>query len=168
LADVIGSIESEEEGRAGDILDDAEFRRARAAAKRKADADEAAALAKVKAKEEEQSAAALKAKAKAAEEEQARQLAKRNPARIWVQIATGSNRAGLPGTWNRLKEKGGDAIKGKSAASAPFKSTNRLLVGPYKSQTEARAAVNKLAGKGIQATTFSSDAGEEVSPVGGR
>ena len=59
-------------------------------------------------------------------------------------------------------------FKGQSAASVPYKSTNRVLIGPFKSQAEARAMVNAMGKKGIQGSTYSSDAGQEVGRVGGK
>ena len=117
---------------------------------------------------------AAEAKATAIKAAEAKQLAdekakiKQHPARHWVQIATGANRAGLPGTWRKMKGDAPKTLDGQSAASVPFKSTNRLLVGPFKSASEARAMVNKLAKDGISANTFSSDAGQEIAKIGGK
>jgi SPOR domain len=94
--------------------------------------------------------------------------AKRNPPRIWVQIATGSNRSGLPITWRKLKSGAPKALEGQSAWFAPFRATNRLVIGPFKSSGEARAMVNRLAKEEITATTWTSDPGEDVTKLGGR
>ena len=76
-----------------------------------------------------------------------------------------SDLAGLPGTWKKLKEKSPAVFKGQNASSVPFKATNRLLVGPFKSQAEARAMVNALNKAGLQGSTFSSDPGQVVTKV---
>jgi len=117
-----------------------------------------------------EAAAALAAAADAEKAERAAELAKAkaNPARLWVQIATGSNTRGLGGTWARIRDANETALKGKAAYSVPFKATNRLIVGPVKSASEARALVNALAKGGISATTFSSEAGQEVTRVSGK
>ncbi|MBA3898513.1 MAG: SPOR domain-containing protein [Sphingomonadaceae bacterium] len=124
----------------------------RAARKKTADAAAAAAA--------EQAAKAAKAAELAA--------ARANPARLWVQIATGNNESGLPLTWRRIHDANAEALKGRSAWSAPYKATNRLLVGPVKSPADARALVSALAKGGVKATTFGSDAGQEVARVGGK
>jgi Flp pilus assembly protein TadD len=115
-------------------------------------------------------AAAVAADLKAEKEAKAALLAeeRRNPARLWVQVATGSNELGLPTTWSRIRDDNETALKGRSAWSVPFKASNRLLVGPMKSPADARALVNTLAKGGLSANTFSSEVGQEVFKVGGK
>jgi Flp pilus assembly protein TadD len=115
-------------------------------------------------------AAAVAADLKAEKEAKAALLAeeRRNPARLWVQVATGNNERGLPTTWSRIRDDNETALKGRSAWSVPFKATNRLLVGPMKSPADARALVNSLAKGGVSANTFSSEVGQEVFKVGGK
>jgi hypothetical protein len=114
--------------------------------------------------------AAAKVEKDAAAKEAAEQaaLAKRNPARVWVQIATGADESGLSGTWRKVRESQPGIFKGQSAAYVPYKSTNRVLVGPFKSQTEARAMVNAMGKAGLSGSTFASAAGQEVSRIGGK
>jgi hypothetical protein len=161
LASVLAGITPEEESRAGPLLSDTEFRRARMAAKRKAEAD-ALAESGTQAKED------AEAKAKREEEEERKRVAAQSPARVWVQVATGANKSGLPITWKRIREQAPDALKGAAAWYTSFRSTNRLLVGPYKGQSDARSLVNKLSAKGLSATTFTSDAGQEIARLSSR
>jgi len=91
--------------------------------------------------------------------------ARRNPARLWVQIATGNNARGLPSTWARIRDGNAVALKGRGAWTVPFKATNRLLVGPMKSSADARALVNALAKGGVSATTYASEAGQEIAKI---
>ena len=109
--------------------------------------------------------AAAAATAKAEKEAKARELAaaRANPARLWVQVATGSNVRGLTTTWNRIHESNAKALKGLGGYSMPYKASNRILAGPVKSAAEARTLVNALARNGLSATTFSSEAGQEVT-----
>jgi len=153
LGAILAGIEVEQESVAGPLPTAAELKAARLAAQRKAAAE-----------------AKADAEAKAAKEakEAERLAAAKNPARIWVQIATGSNDAGLPGTWKKMKEKSPAVFKGQSASSVPYKATNRLLVGPFKSQAEARAMVNAMNKAGLQGSTFSSDPGQVVTKVSGK
>lgn len=153
LADIVNTLELEQETAAAPLPNEAQIRAARLAAQKKAAADE-----KLKAEK-------LAEEKRVAEEEA---NARRNPARIWVQVATGNNRSGLPGTWRKLQSQAGKSLSRQAAWTAPFRQTNRLLVGPMKSVGDARELVNSLAKEGIQATTFSSEAGQEISRIGGR
>lgn len=150
LGAILAGLQIEEESVAGPIPNAAELKAARIAAQRKAAADAKA-----------QAAAKAAKEAKEAE----RQALLKNPARIWVQVATGNNEAGLPGTWKKLKDKAPDVFKGQSASSVPFKATNRLLVGPFKSGAEARAMVNAMVKAGLSGSTFTSEAGQVVAKV---
>jgi hypothetical protein len=109
-----------------------------------------------------QTAAEEAAKREKAQKEAA---AKRNPARIWVQIATGRNDSGLGLTLKRIRSDNEAALKGLSGWFVPYKATNRILVGPMKSSAAARDLVGKLAKNGVNAMTFNSDAGEEVEKI---
>lgn len=153
LAEIVRTLELEQESAAAPLPDEAQLRAARIAAQKKAAADE-----KLKAEK-------LAEEKRIAEEEA---NARRNPARIWVQIATGSNRSGLPGTWRKLREQASKSLARQTAWTVPFRQTNRLLVGPLKSVGDARELVNSLAKEGVQATTFSSEAGQEISRIGGK
>jgi Flp pilus assembly protein TadD len=153
LADIVKTLELEEESAAAALPNEAQLRAARIAAQKKAAAD-----AKLKAEK-------LAEEKRIAEEEA---KARRNPARIWVQVATGNNEAGLPGTWRRLKTQASKSLSKQNAWTVPFRQTNRLLVGPIKSVGDARDLVSSLAKEGVQATTFSSDAGQEIFRIGGK
>lgn len=153
LADIVKTLELEQESAAAALPNEAQLRAARIAAQKKAAAD-----AKLKAEK-------LAEEKRIAEEEA---KARRNPARVWVQIATGNNEAGLPGTWRHLKTQASKSLAKQSAWTVPFRQTNRLLVGPLKSVGDARELVSSLAKEGVQATTFSSDAGQEISRIGGK
>lgn len=153
LGAILAGLEVEPESVAGPLPTAAELKAARIVAQRKAAAE-----------------AKADAEAKAAKEakEAERLAAAKNPARIWVQIATGANDAGLPGTWKKMKESSPSVFKGQNASSVPFKATNRLLIGPFKSQAEARAMVNAMSKAGLPGSTFSSDPGQVVTKVSGK
>ncbi len=157
LAAILQGVEPEAESAAAPLPTAAEIRAARLANQRKLDLDAKAKLAK--------EAEATAAKEKAAED--AAKL-KANPARTWVQIATGANKAGLPVTWRKLKTQAPKALGDRSAWFVAFRSTNRLLVGPVKSTGEARTLVTALGKEGVQANGYSSEAGLEVTRLGGK
>ncbi len=152
LGGIIAGLAVESESAAA-LPDEAALRAARATLRRKAEADAAAKLAAEDKKKTELAAAAE---------------AKRSPARHWVQIATGANRGALPGTFRKLKTQAPKALASESAWTSPYRASNRLLVGPFKSAAEARARVNALAKEGIAATTFSSEAGQEIARLDGK
>ncbi|NNM76178.1 tetratricopeptide repeat protein [Sphingomonas sp. ID1715] len=114
-----------------------------------------------------------KADAKKAEAAKAKEAAKKkpeppkHPARIWVQVAGGANVGALPKEWASLSGKAPE-LKGKGPWTAKNRATNRLLAGPFKSQSEAQAAVSKLRKAGVGAFQWSSDEGEAVEKIGGK
>ncbi len=153
LAEIIAAIEPEVETAAAPLPTAAELRAARVA-------------------QQKRLAVQAKAEADAKSEKDARDAARKeaakHPARVWVQVATGSNEAGLPATWKRIRDKSPALFKGLGAASVPFKATNRLLVGPFKSQAEARALVNAMQKSGFAGTTFASEAGQDIARIAAR
>lgn len=159
LAGLLSDIEPESETAPIALPTETEMKIARLAAQRKL--TDAAAKAKA---EKEAAAKAEKAKEDKAAAEAAA-LAKRNPARVWVQIATGGNESGLAITWKRLREKAPDAFKGLSASYTPYKATNRVLVGPFKSSAEARTLVNAMSKAGLSGNSFTSEAGQEILKI---
>jgi hypothetical protein len=85
-----------------------------------------------------------------------------HPARIWLQLAAGSNRDALAFDWRRLSKAGGATLKGKEAHVAQVGRTNRLLAGPYASIKEANAAVKALRDAGVESLRYDSPDGQEV------
>ena len=153
LADLVRTLELEAESAPVALPDAEKLRVMRIAAQRKAAAEEKARL--EKAAEERRIA-----------EEAAK--ARRNPARIWVQIATGRNTDALPRTWRQIRDDAPKALDGQRAWYVSFRQTNRLLVGPVRSSAAARDLVNDLAREGVQATIFSSEAGQEIERLSGK
>jgi Flp pilus assembly protein TadD len=122
-----------------DAAEDAKREKDAAAAKAKADAD-------------------AKAKAEAAEK-------KANPARIWVQIATGANAKALATDFGKFAKKSPAVFKGKSGGTTEWGKTRRLLVGPFKDRKAAQdwlADYKKAGGDGF---LFNSEAGQDVDPL---
>ncbi len=153
LASIIAGLQTEVESAPVALPTAAEVRAAQRAAVRKAAlATEAAAAAQLAKDEKAKEAAAAKA----------------NPARLWVQVATGSNERGLGITWRRIREGSAAALKPYGGYSVAYKATNRILAGPVKSSADARALINALAKAGVSATTYSSEAGQEVVKLGAK
>lgn len=159
LADIVGSIEipAEELARPDNaigadtlakLLDD----------KRKAEAAEAAK------REKDAAAAKLKAEADAKAKEEAAEK-KANPARLWVQVATGANAKALATDFGKFAKKSPAVFKGKAGATTEWGKTRRLLVGPFKDRKAAQdwlADYKKAGGDGF---LFNSEAGQSVDPI---
>ncbi|PSJ38382.1 SPOR domain-containing protein [Allosphingosinicella deserti] len=87
------------------------------------------------------------------------------PARVWVQVAGGANKTTLPKEYDRLKAKAPKLLATRSAWTAPLKATNRLLVGPFKTEKEAQAFVNELSKSKLSGFAWSSAVGEKVEKL---
>jgi tetratricopeptide (TPR) repeat protein len=129
---------------------------------------------KAAAKDEPAKKAAAKdepAKKAAAKDEPAKKSApkedpaKKEPSRHWVQIAGGANKAGLPREYEKLQEKAPKLLGGRAPWTTPLRFTNRLLVGPFKSEKEAQAFVNELNKLDFTAFTWTSPAGQEIEKL---
>ena len=159
LADIVGSIEiPAEELSQPDNAIGAETLARLMADKRKAEAVEAAKREKDTATAKLKAEAEAKAKAEAAEK-------KANPARLWVQVATGANARALATDFGKFAKKSPAIFKGKSGATTEWGKTRRLLVGPFKDRKAAQdwlADYKKAGGDGF---LFNSEAGQSVDPV---
>lgn len=87
----------------------------------------------------------------------------REPSRIWVQVAGGANKADLPKAFNQLKAKAPKLLGGRTAWTTPLRATNRLLVGPFKTEKEARTFVNDLAKLKLDGFSWTSPEGQEIT-----
>jgi Flp pilus assembly protein TadD len=159
LADIVGSIEipAEELAQSGNAVGADTLARLMAD-KRKAEAAEAAK------REKDSAAAKLEAEADAKAKEEAAEK-KANPARIWVQVATGANAKALATDFGKFAKKSPAVFKGKSGATTEWGKTRRLLVGPFKDRKAAQdwlADHKKAGGDGF---LFNSEAGQSVDPV---
>ena len=156
--DAAARLESETKAAAADKI----------AASKKAAADKKVAarkaLADKKALAEKKAAAAEKLAAdKAAAEE--KRIARANPERVWVQVSTGATEGDLPKAWKKAKAKAPTVFGTRGGWTAPWKATNRVLAGPFKTDAEARSFVNQLAKEGVSTFTFTSDPGEIVTKL---
>ena len=81
-----------------------------------------------------------------------------------MQVAGGANKADLPKAYRALGAKAA-ALKGRSAWTTPLRATNRLLVGPFKTDDEAQAFVNTLAKQGLSAFVWASEPGQKIEQL---
>jgi tetratricopeptide (TPR) repeat protein len=88
----------------------------------------------------------------------------KEPERIWVQVAGGANEGDLPKAWRAVQGKSA-TLKGRAAYATPLRATNRVVTGPFKTDAEARAFVNRLAKEGVSAFPFTSSAGQKLTKL---
>jgi hypothetical protein len=113
-------------------------------------------------------AAAKPAAAKAAAPAAKKPAAPAEPARHWVQIAGGADKAALPREFARLKAKAPKLFAARAGWSTPLNATNRLLVGPFDSARAAQEFVNGLKEAGLTAFAWQSAAGQKIEKLGAR
>ena len=89
----------------------------------------------------------------------------KNPSRSWVQIAHGATAASLTGAYDRIKGRAPKLFAGKNIWTASQRSTNRLLVGPFKSNKEAQAFADQLEKADVAALGWTSPAGQEIKKL---
>ncbi|WBO23399.1 SPOR domain-containing protein [Sphingomonas abietis] len=85
--------------------------------------------------------------------------------RIYVQVAGGANKDDMDKAWADVKKKAPVLMKDHKPLTTPLRATNRLLVGPFKTEDEAQAFVNKMAAKGLSGFTFKSGKGQKVEKI---
>jgi cell division septation protein DedD len=99
------------------------------------------------------------AKKKAREEAKAKSS---EPERYWVQIASGAFKPDLDKELAKQKSRYGKQLAGKSAWTTPYKSTNRLLVGPFASKSAAQDYVNDARKGGLSSFPVTTSPGQKV------
>lgn len=90
------------------------------------------------------------------------------PARVWVQVAGGANEGDLRKAWAALQAKAPDLFRGRQGWSTPLRATNRVLTGPFKSDDEAQAFVNRMSKAGLSGFVFTSAKGQKIDRLGAK
>ena len=89
-----------------------------------------------------------------------------HPSRIWVQVATGRDKKALAFDWKRMTQKADAALRGKSPSVSAWGQTNRLLTGPFPSETAANSFIAQLRKEEIVgAFVWNSPAGQVVDAL---
>ncbi len=91
--------------------------------------------------------------------------AQANPSRVWVQVATGANRAGLNYSFGQFRERAPALLNGRAAYITPWNATNRMLVGPFPNEAAANAFVRQLSARGVQSYSWTSEAGQRIDQL---
>lgn len=126
-----------------------------------ADARKQAEEKRAKAEKDKEAKAARDAKAKDANAEKPK-----GPQRYWVQISGGAYKPDLPKAYAKLKAKWGKQLAGKTPWTMPFRNTNRILIGPFKSADAAQDYVNEVAGAGLETFRVTTSAADKVERLG--
>ena len=85
--------------------------------------------------------------------------------RYWVQLASGTNSAALPGEFRRLKSRYSEALKGLSPYIAESGDRARLLVGPFKDRNDASIFAEGLENDGLSAFSWTAPEGQMVRKI---
>lgn len=88
-----------------------------------------------------------------------------HPSRRWVQVATGKDLKALAFDWRRFGRKAPELLGEREAFTTRWGESRRLLTGPFESDKAAQKLVTDLKKAGLDAFTFTSDAGQEIAPL---
>jgi len=121
--------------------------------------------ARARAAEKRREEAEAAAKAKHAKEAEEREIARKNPARHWVQVAGGANKRDLGKEWDKLKAKWSSQLAGRSPWTTHYRFTNRLLIGPFPTSQAAQDWVGERKKEGFATFRVETRAGEEVERI---
>ena len=89
-----------------------------------------------------------------------------HPSRIWVQLATGRDKAALGFDWRKLTRDDPEVFKGRKPQVSAFGQSTRLLTGPFATQAQATAFLAQLRKAGVSgAYVWTSPAGQVVDAL---
>lgn len=93
----------------------------------------------------------------------------RQPSRIWVQLATGRDKAALAYDYRKMTREDADVLRDRKGFTSPWGQATRLLIGPFDSQKAADALLARVRKAGISgAFVWTSPAGQVVDPLAAR
>ena len=82
--------------------------------------------------------------------------------RIWVQLASGSNADALPAQFNRMKVRYRELFEGINGYVTESADRARLLIGPFKSVSDANIFVEDLESVRVEAFSWTSPPGQMI------
>lgn len=86
--------------------------------------------------------------------------------RIWVQLSSLADPAGLSIEWQRIRRAAGELVEGQHGYVQRTGTTNRLLIGPFATEAAARAMIDRLKAKRLAAVLNRTLAGADLAPLG--
>jgi Flp pilus assembly protein TadD len=87
--------------------------------------------------------------------------------KIWLQLATGSDDAGLTNEFQRLRSKNPDLFDGLRPYVARSPGGARLLVGPFRGRSDAETLAEDFETVGIPASNFTNSQADRIAPLAG-
>jgi len=88
-----------------------------------------------------------------------------HPSRIWVQVGTGRDIKALGFTWRGLAKDNPELFRSRESYLSDWGRTNRLLTGPFPTESAAQAFLTKLKKNDIDAFLWTSPAGQVVDEL---
>jgi Flp pilus assembly protein TadD len=86
--------------------------------------------------------------------------------KIWLQLASGSNAAALPEQFQRIKSKNHDLFDGITGYVARGPDRARLVVGPFRSASDADTFAEDLQTVDVNAFKWSNSESDQIVPLG--
>jgi hypothetical protein len=86
--------------------------------------------------------------------------------KIWLQLATGSDASALPGQFERIKSRNSELFDGIPAYVARSADRARLVIGPFRSNSDADTFAEDLETVNINASKWSNSATDQIVPLG--
>ena len=86
--------------------------------------------------------------------------------KIWLQLASGLNAEALPSQFNRIKAKNRDLFDGISGYVAKGPDRSRLVIGPFRSASDAETFAEDLHSIDVNAFKWSNSESDTIVPLG--
>jgi Flp pilus assembly protein TadD len=88
------------------------------------------------------------------------------PQKIWLQLASGSNADALPTQFERIRSKDRELFDGITGYVAKSPNRVRLVIGPFRGQSDAETFAEDLQTVGVEAFKWSNSPSDEIAPLG--
>jgi Flp pilus assembly protein TadD len=88
------------------------------------------------------------------------------PRKIWLQLASGSNADALPTQFERIRSKDRELFNGIRGYVAKSSNRARLVIGPFRGQSDAENFAEDLQTVGVNAFKWSNSPADEIVPLG--
>ncbi len=88
------------------------------------------------------------------------------PQKIWLQLASGSNADALPSQFERIRSKDTELFNGITGYVAKSPNRVRLVIGPFRGQSDAENFAEDLQTVGVNAFKWSNSPADEIVPLG--
>lgn len=86
--------------------------------------------------------------------------------KVWLQLASGSDAGALPSQFQRLKSKNRELFDGITGFVAEGQDRARLVIGPFRGQSDAEIFAGDLESVGIDASKWTNSDSDRIVPLG--